>query len=448
MTFLKEFEQFWIKNNFPNKNHKILIAVSGGIDSMALCHILYSLNYQIQIAHCNFQLRGDASNADEALVRQWATEHQIPFHCVHFDTNTEIAHQKKGVQEVARNLRYQWFKKLQELHQITYIATAHHANDNVETLFINLSKGTGISGMHGIPCVNEFIIRPLLFATRKMIENFVIENNIPYREDQSNLSDKYLRNKIRHHIIPLFEKINPLVVKHINESIFRFADAEKIYNKAVEKNLTKLMEKRGEDVYIPIKLLLKQEGFQSLIYEISSRYNFTAHQTNEILKLIDSESGHYVVSNQYKIIKNRDFLIVTALNTTDTELLVINTDTQNITLSNGSLNISHINNFDNLPTQPNTACVAMQKLDTPLIIRRWKQGDYFYPFGMKMKKKKLSKFFIDLKIPLHEKNKIWVLESNKKIVWLIGLRMDERFKINNLSNEIVKFVWTPNNIHN
>ena len=274
------------KHTFPNKREKILVAVSGGKDSMALANVLLNLGYSISIAHCNFQLRDEALILDEQLVSHWANENNVPSHCIRFDTKSKMAELKMSLQETARNLRYQWFQALCEENNYVAIATAHHANDNAETLLINLCKGTGVAGLHGIPTRNGKIIRPLLFASRQEIDAFVQEHSIPYREDESNASTKYLRNAVRHKIIPSLNEIFPNVVDRLNDTIERMQQVERIYNQAINKEIKKLVEKRGKDEYIPILKLQKNPNVEALCFEIFTNYNFTVAQIPEIIKLL------------------------------------------------------------------------------------------------------------------------------------------------------------------
>ena len=247
MDLLKRFIEHWNKRQLADKQQTVLLAVSGGSDSMAMSHLFLNAGLSFSIAHCNFQLRGEEADKDEQLVRDWCFDNNIVFHHIRFDTKEKMEEWGTGVQETARILRYEWLENLRKEQGYSHIATAHHANDNVETLLMNLFKGTGIAGLHGIPVVNERIIRPLLFAQKKDIASYIAEHNIPYRDDASNATDNYLRNAVRHHIVPVVEEWFKDGVQQVNESITRFSEAETLYRKAVDRELKRLIEKRGND---------------------------------------------------------------------------------------------------------------------------------------------------------------------------------------------------------
>lgn len=443
MDLLNRFTEYWAKHSFAAPQQMILLAVSGGSDSMALADLFLKTKIPFAIAHCNFQLRGDESEQDEQMVRDWAFEKNIIFHHHRFDTKIKMDEWKKGVQETARILRYEWFEYLRQEHGYAYIATAHNANDNAETLLMNLFKGTGISGIHGIAAKKNTIIRPLLFAEKIDILKYVADNKILYREDASNATDNYLRNAVRHHVIPAAGEWFPDVVKQLNSSIERFADAELLYNKAIEQERKKLLDKRGNDYYISIAKFAKREPLHTLCYELSKPFGFSSAQVPQILNLLSAESGHYVQSATHRIIRNRNFLIITASAQHSTDFIVIDALPCAITGSHHKYNLKEEAKPDIINSDAAIALVDISKLTFPLILRRWKAGDYFYPLGMGMKKKKISKFFIDNKVPLHEKENIWVLESAKRIVWVAGMRLDERFKVTNNTTKVLRIEIKP-----
>ncbi len=437
MDLLKGFTDNWQKKQFADKQQTVLLAVSGGSDSMAMSHLFLKAGLSFSIAHCNFQLRGDEADKDEQLVREWCFDNNIVFHHVRFDTKEKMEEWGKGVQETARILRYEWLENLRKEQGYSHIATAHHANDNVETLLMNLFKGTGIAGLHGIPVVNERIIRPLLFSQKKDIASYIAEHNIPYRDDASNATDNYLRNAVRHHIVPAVEAWFKDGVQQVNESISRFSEAEILYRKAVDRELKRLIEKRGNDFYIPVRKLIKTEPLSTICYELLLPFGFTALQVTSVLNLLTAETGKRVESQTYHIIRNRDFLIITAKQFNATDFIQIEAVPCSIHAGKHQFAFNVDDDNKHIASDNDVAHIDIEKLSFPLVLRRWKTGDYFYPLGMGMKKKKLSKLFIDNKVPLHEKEHVWVLESDKRIVWVAGMRLDERFKVKETTQNIL-----------
>jgi len=438
MLSVEAFLEHFQKNLWDRSPKATLLAVSGGIDSMVMADLFLTSQLPFAIAHCNFQLRGAEADADEALVKIWCDQHHVPFYATHFDTQYFSALWKKGIQETARKLRYDWFLTLCKEHDFKYLATAHHGDDAVETLLINLCKGTGLHGMASIPIQNQHIIRPLLFTNRAAIKAYAALHQTPFREDASNADDKYLRNAVRHQVVSTIEKHFPNASDRIRESIFRFTQATQIYDQAILKIISGLAEQRGKDIYIPIRKLQKTTALETIIYELFKAYQYSAAQTKNLMGLMNAESGKYVESSTHKTIKNREFLIITQLQTNEVDFIAIDSLTSEIKLSDKTLKFSSDKSSTIFSDDPNVTFVDAQKLEAPILLRRWKQGDYFYPLGMGMKKKKLSRFFIDTKVPIHEKEQCWVLESNKRIVWIAGMRLDERFKITDKTTEVLK----------
>lgn len=423
---------------------KVIVAVSGGLDSMVLAAILLELNVEFTLAHCNFHLRADESNTDEAFVADWAKDNNVPLFIQHFDTNKILEKEGGNLQEVARNLRYNWFEQLRIDNACDYIATAHHADDSIETMLMNFFKGTGIKGLHGILLKQGTIIRPLLKLTRDEIRRYASEKNISWREDSSNRKLDYTRNKIRHQLMPVLKDIFPNVTANLQGNIERLKDAGDIYDVQIEKLTKKLTEQRGSEYYIPVRKLKNIQPLSTIIYELLKPFNFLPSQTQQVLQLLQAETGRYVSSATHRVIRNRELLIIAAQRTEDASFVLI----EEQEIAAGSENsIGHFKlkfeaqTFDgainNLPQANTIAAIDYTELTFPLIVRPWKQGDYFYPLGMK-KKKKIARFLIDQKIPLHEKERIWVVESDKRIVWVIGQRLDDRFKIKPHTQRLLK----------
>lgn len=434
---LEKFVEFNGRKHLASRKKKCLLTVSGGMDSVVMCALFHQAGFPFAIAHCNFNLRGEESNGDETLVRTLAVKYGVDIFVKSFNTNEYSAEKGLSIQLAARELRYSWFEELRKDQGFALIATAHHLNDNIETIIYNLIKGTGIRGLRGIPVKQGNIIRPMLFASREEIEAFQKEKDLVYREDSSNADDKYNRNKIRHHLIPLMKEINPALERTFGEKIDLFTELETLYEKETSKPVDGLFLKRREDIYIPIQKLKKVKNAASVLFEYLNAFGFNNEQVDDMLAAVDSISGKQFISDKARIIKDRRFFILTTLASKDfTSLLIQKTDSE-VNLPNASIRISVLPTEEvKIVPDKTQAFIDLSKLEFPLVLRHWKQGDYFYPFGMNGKKKKLKKFFIDQKISVNEKEAIWVLESNQKIVWVAGHRMDERFKLDTGTKEV------------
>jgi tRNA(Ile)-lysidine synthase len=416
-------------------NKRILLAVSGGVDSMVLAAVLVELNIDFAMAHCNFHLRGAESEGDEQLVVQWAKSYNIPYFVQHFETQKILNYQGGNLQELARNLRYSWFEQLCSEHQYPIIATAHHADDAIETLLMNFCKGTGINGLHGIQAKKDKIIRPLIDATRADIMEYALENNVVWRDDSSNSKLTYTRNKVRHELLPLLRNIFPQVDANLRSNIQRFAEIGLIYQSAMDKLLQKIVEKQGEEYCIPVRKLTSIEALHTVLFEIIKPFGFVSAQVGQVAQLLRAESGKFVSSATHRVIRNRKWLIIAPLKTESATFIVIDSleHADGLTLNSGNFTMQiKQSSFDgqvaSLAPSANIAHLNLDQVEFPMILRPWKQGDYFYPLGMK-KKKKVARFLIDQKVPMHQKERVWVLESNKRIVWVVGYRIDDRFKV-------------------
>ena len=446
MELLQQFSNYIIKNVLFPKGAPLLIAVSGGVDSVVLCELCHRANYSFKIAHCNFQLRGEESERDEKLVRELAASYNVEFFSKRFDTQKIADERKTGIQETARELRYFWFLELwgQEFEQNKqryYILTAHHANDNIETLLMNFFKGTGINGLKGIrPKEQNHLIRPLLFATKEALREFAVQNNLKYAEDSSNESDKYTRNYFRNQLIPSIQKVFPNAEENLIHNLERFKDIQVLYKQAIAAHIKKLVQSNGKEILIPVAKLLQSEPLNTIVYEIIKKYDFTPHQADDVISLLHAESGKYVQSPSHRIIRNRKFLIITSAKAIASEHIVIQEEEKVIDFLEGTIKMEKLILSTNykLQTTNDIALLNAKEITYPLLLRRWKQGDYFYPLGMKKKKKKLGKFFIDQKLSIADKENVWILESDKKIIWILGMRIDERFKITDATKEALR----------
>ncbi len=466
MDLLNRFKEFIKQQNLFHQKDQLLLAVSGGVDSVVLCELCKQAGYNFMIAHCNFQLRGKESERDKEFVIALGAKYDAEVLVKDFDTEKYAAENKKGIQEAARDLRYEWFGEIvsRELSVVsdesshvsrltshvsrptrhspltTHLLTAHHADDNIETAMMNFFRGTGLHGLEGIPVRHQYIRRPLLPFWKEELILFAKENKLEFVEDSSNQSTKYTRNLFRNEIIPLIRKVYPQVKTNLQDNINRFHEIQKLYQTSVDELKRKLCKVKNDEVHIPIKQLMSYRN-RALIFEIISDYGFTEKQVDEVLKLTEAESGKFIHSptTPHRIIKFRNWLIISKDQSADAETVVIEREIREIQIQNSKFkiqNFSRLSDFQ-LPVSNLIACFDADELVFPLILRKWKQGDYFYPLGMK-KKKKLARFFIDQKLSKTEREKTWVIEMNKKIVWVVGLRIDDRFRITEKTKEILK----------
>jgi tRNA(Ile)-lysidine synthase len=433
-----------ISLKLPSKAKKYLLAVSGGVDSMVMATLFWAEKIPIHIAHMNFQLRGEESAEDEAFIRNWCTDHEVPFHTESVNTEQIASETGNSIQETARNLRYAFFYRLLETHQLDYIATAHHADDTLETVVFHFLRGTGLKGMTGIPYRNDRVVRPLLEVQREAIQHYALEYQVVHREDSSNQSTKYSRNKIRLQILPKIEEVFPGSDQRMLQSIAHLQGARYYFEQEVNRIRKKLFDYRKQDIYIPLRLLDKMPHQETLLLELLHPFGFHTNQISEVLSLLESTSGRRVESSTHRIIRSREFLILTTQKTCDTSFILLEPEDNEVHTADFVLRVKSY--AATSPISKDNLCCTVNKtaLEYPLILRRWRLGDYLYPFGMN-KKKKVARVLIDAKIPLHDKEKIWVLESNKKIVWVLGLKTDERFRVQPQDTERLEFVMIPHN---
>lgn len=431
---LLQFENHLIQNFQFLVGKKLLLATSGGLDSMVMVHLLQKLSYSIAIAHCNFQLRGVESFEDQNFVNDYALSNQIPIFITQFDTKAFAEDYKVSTQVAARDLRYNWFYELLETENFDYILTAHHADDTIETFFINLVRGTGLDGLTGIPAQNGSVIRPLLIFSRQEIESYAIENAISWREDSSNASDKYLRNKIRHHLVPMLKELKSDFIYSFQKTQNHLQEAQLLVEDASIMVYQQVAKEVDNEIYFDLNQLKRLPNYSSYLYQWLNEYGFTAWQ--DIYDIVDSQSGKQVFSKEFRVVKDRDFLILSPLNLDlEQEEFCIEKDQKEVKFP---LNLSFCKVANISLVSNTTIFVDEDELVFPLILRKWQEGDSFQPFGMKGQTKKVSKFFKDEKMSLIEKENTWILCSENRIIWVIGLRQDERFKIKNTTKNILQ----------
>lgn len=428
---LKGFKAYIKQEKLILSKDKVLLAVSGGVDSIAMCELFKQADISFGIAHCNFQLRGKESEEDENFVEALAEHYGVSFHSIGFETNAFAKKNKLSIQAAARKLRYDWFEELRTHFNYTSVATAHHSDDSIETFFINLIRGTGISGLHGILPKQGNIIRPLLFAGKTELLAFAKKNKLKFREDSSNSSEKYLRNKIRLKLVPLLKEINPDISNTLLENMQRLAMAENIYLKEIEKQKKKVLKEQKGKLYLSITKLRELDPIGTYLFEILRPLGFNASTVEDIIASLDGHSGKQFFSETHRLIRDREELVIESLKLeARSKKLEVKSGQKEIGFNDLKLTFSKAlltSNFT-LPTSKKIAALDFDKLKFPLKIRKWKNGDSFQPLGMKGKKK-LSDFFIDRKFSIDKKEKTWLLISGEDIVWIIGERMDDRFKI-------------------
>ena len=416
------------------KQKKVLLAVSGGLDSMVLLHLFQQLHYEIGVAHCNFQLRGLESVEDQNFIQNYAEANSLPIFITQFDTQAFAQNYKLSIQVAARELRYNWFYELLEIHNFDYVLTAHHADDNLETFIINLSRGTGLDGLTGIPEQNDKVIRPLLAFSRQEIEAYAKQNAIQWREDSSNASDKYLRNKIRHDVVPILKELNTDFIASFQKTQEYLQQAQVMVEDASIMVYQQVAKEVGEEIHFDLKKLKPLPNYKSYLYQWLREFGFSAW--DDVYDLVDSQSGKQIFSSHFRLLKNRDYLVLCPLDFTDSKKEYFITKNQKEVKVPLNLSICKVTDISD--TTIESIFVNETKLQYPLVLRHWREGDFFQPLGMKGKSKKVSKFLKDEKVSLIEKEKIWLLCSDNQIVWIVGMRQDERFKIDETTKEILK----------
>lgn len=413
-------------------NAKVIVGLSGGMDSMVLLDLLVLLEYRCIAAHCNFHLRGAESDRDADFVRKWCKNTDIPFTSIDFDTTGYAEDRKISIEMAARELRYEWFEILRKQYEADAIAVAHHRDDSVETVLLNLIRGTGIKGLSGISPRNGYVVRPLLTVSRSEIEDYIIERELPYVTDSTNDQDIYLRNYLRLNVIPKLEVVNPSVKESIIRTSKNISEAEKIYSESIREYIDVVFI--NDKINIP--MLKKTASPQSVLFELLSPLGFTSSTIEDIFQSMDSTPGKVFLSDRYRVIKDRsDFILekITSDIISD-EHYLIEEESKEITFP-VRFNLRKEKTPVKIEKKKNILYADADKLKFPLIMRRWKLGDWFIPFGMNGKKK-LSDYFTDRKFSLKDKKEAWVILSGENIVWIVNERSDNRYKITDESKNI------------
>jgi tRNA(Ile)-lysidine synthase len=427
-SMIQNFTKYIADQNLFTKKDEILLAVSGGKDSVCLSHLFAAAGFNFSIAHCNFNLRGDASNEDAVFVQNLAQELGVRYYVKNFETEVFANQEKISIQMAARDLRYTWLEKIRSDHGYQYIATAHHLNDSIETVIYNLAKGCGIRGLHGILPKNGNIIRPLLFAEGTEIETYIESNSLAYREDASNASDKYSRNFIRHQIVPKFKELNPSFEKSANETIQKIKETEFIFDQSIQQYRDLIVKEKGHEIYIDFNKIPKAAA-PTVLYEILKPMGFHGDQIKMMLNQ-DHQSGISFYTETHILLIDRDQYIIRKNEIPKFVKRDIPQSEEAVRLNDKILIFSVLDKVpDPIPKDSSVAVLDFDKLSFPLQLRSWKAGDIFQPFGMHGKHQKIQDFLTNKKLTRFEKEVVHVLESNGEICWVIGMRLDERFRV-------------------
>lgn len=428
-----------LQEHFPKVSEsKILIAISGGVDSVVLTHLCKEANLDISLAHCNFHLRGEESEGDEAFVMELADALEIEVYIEGFETEAYARGKKISIQMAARELRYHWFEELRETLQFDYIFTAHHANDNLETVLINFVRGTGLEGLTGIPEKNGYILRPLLPFSREDIEEYARNSHIKWREDSSNASGKYLRNRIRQEVIPSLVDLNPQFLESFENTRKHLQESSILVEDYISALFPRIAKEEEYGYSFRIKMLKTIPHLRAVLYELFRSFGFT--EWNDVFDLLDAQPGKIVYSKTHRLIKDRENLLLTTFPSINEREYEILAEEEVVMLPIGTFQLEEADEISN--GGKNVIYLDLNKLNFPLTVRRWEEGDYFHPFGMKGRKK-LSKYFKDEKLSLPQKENSWLLCSKNEIVWVIGYRADARFGVDENTSAILKLTYTP-----
>lgn len=427
-----------LDTNFPYlKGKKLLLTVSGGVDSVVLVHLLKSLNFDIEIAHCNFKLRDKESDLDEQLVINLCTEFDLTFHQASFDTTEYVKTNKLSIQMAARELRYNWFEEIRTKNNLDFILTGHHQDDVLETFLINLTRGTGLEGLTGIPPKNGYIVRPMLGLTRLEILQYAEENNINWREDQSNASTKYVRNKLRHEVIPILKELNPSLMDSFKNTTQHLKDSQQIIEDGIAELRAKIVVKKDDYFELDIKKIQNLSNPKAYLYELLHEFGFS--EWDDVLNLLTAQSGKQIFSKTHRLIKDREILLLIKIDPkTQPSSYIINEFLPEYSTPDISLNFSSIKKNESNKNIKNCVHINASLVEFPLTLRKWEHGDFFYPLGFSGKKK-LSNFFKDEKMSLIEKERTWILcNANNDIIWVVGKRIDNRYRTTSKTKETIQ----------
>lgn len=430
----EQIQQYIIQHQLLSGEKPVVVGISGGADSVALLHILVSLGYKCIAAHCNFNLRGDESFRDEQFTIDFTQRLQVPLCKISFETNKYAQENRLSVEMAARELRYRWFEELLNTYDADAVAVAHHRDDSVETLLINLTRGSGLTGLTGIKPKNGNVVRPLLCVSREDIYAYIENNGLEYVTDSSNSSDIYTRNFIRLKVIPLLEEINPSVKASLARTANHLYDASLIYNHSIEEARRVIIQNNR----LSISALLSFPAPATILYEMLKPYGFSRTVCESIFTVLDKDSGKIFYSSTHRLLKDRSDLLIDVLSGEDNRAYLINLEDDNVDLPvELKPEIVVIKEDYQIEKDRKFAYFDFDKLSFPLVLRHWQEGDWFVPFGMKGKKK-ISDYFSDKKFSLFDKEKTWLLCSGQDVIWIVGERTDNRYRIEKTTKRVLK----------
>lgn len=418
------------EKNLFGTDDTLIAAVSGGVDSMVLLHLIRAAGIKLVVAHCNFGLRGEDSDADEQLVRKTAELLNVRLEVRKFDTTAYAEAKGLSIQLAARELRYHWFEELLHDHRAGAIATAHHLNDSIETFFINLVRGTGVQGLTGIPVKYDRVVRPLLFATREEVETYARQNNIEWREDASNESDKYRRNQIRHHLVPLLRQLNPSIEATMQQNMERMQEVTRMYRQAVVRLRNDIVhfDENSGCFRISMLELAGRQLSPELFYEVVKEYDFNPAQAGDMLNACMTQPGKMFYSPTHEALIDRLDILIRERLADDPQVYHIYSESEFLTVAIPFLSFEIRPAVDEFSTDPSTAFIGISQLTYPVVVRKWQEGDTLVPLGMKGRKK-VSDLLTDIKMSRLDKEEVYIMESGGEIVWVAGIRLSDRFKI-------------------
>ena len=435
---VEQFLKYIHEEKLFHSSQRILLAVSGGADSMLMLHLFTNAGFSVAVAHCNFGLRGSESDGDEQFVAEYCDKHNLAFYVKHFDTQDYALEKGISIEMAARDLRYAWFDGLLSKHGLDLLATAHHQDDVIETFLINLSRGSGIKGLSGIQPKSGKIIRPMLFTNRTEIQEYCERLRIDFRTDSSNIDTVYKRNLIRQQILPLLEQVNPAFRRNALKTIGNLHETGQLFQQRMSEIKTWVYSEDDQGAMIHIDKLLTLYPLRTILFELIREFGFQAEQVDDIIDSLTKESGRQFFSDEYRLVKDREYLLISPYVSKQDQVFYIEEDCLKINYPvHFSLEVIDRKADFRFSTHPNVADLDLDKLVFPIILRHWQEGEYFQPLGM-TGMKKLSDFFVDEKYSIPDKENAWILASGNQVVWIVGKRLDDRFKISSKTKRILR----------